>query len=183
MKIIRSLLILFTSFTVSCQAAASVSAIASDITDVINQAKTLETTYNGLNNYNWMFAGPNLHTGIASISSGMKKVASDITAVSSFPLTEGDSATLFEAAAPLYTLAGQFVQSLLARKAQLTTLPVVGSFSPAVILSELQILQGGANTLTDVMMRSTPPSLAANATSMKTLLDDAMASALKAYST
>jgi hypothetical protein len=57
MKITQSLLLL-ASFSLSCNAVATVSKVASDVTNMIAQAKSLEQTFNGMNSYNWMIAGP-----------------------------------------------------------------------------------------------------------------------------
>lgn len=65
MKITQSLLLL-ASFSLSCNAVATVSKVASDVTNMIAQAKSLEQTFNGINNYNWMVTGPVINFLICS---------------------------------------------------------------------------------------------------------------------
>ncbi|KAF8197119.1 hypothetical protein BJ912DRAFT_98240 [Pholiota molesta] len=181
MKITQSLLLL-ASFSLSCNAVATVSKVASDVTNMIAQAKSLEQTFNGMNSYNWMIAGPTLHAGVASLSSGAQQSANDIMAMPNLPFSEADATTLFDSAAPFYTLAGQFLQSLVSRKEDLANLAVVGPISSIVILAELQTLQAACDKLSGVMMNTAPASLASNATELKATVDNALNSALDAYS-
>jgi hypothetical protein len=72
------------------------------------------------------------------------------------PFSEADATTLFDSAAPFYTLAGQFLQSLVSRKEDLANLAVVGPISSIVILAELQTLQAACDKLSGVMMNTAP---------------------------
>lgn len=72
------------------------------------------------------------------------------------PLSEADATTLFNSAAPFYTLTGQFLQSLVSKKQDLANLAVVGPFSAMVILGELKTLQAASDKLSGVMMNTAP---------------------------
>ncbi|KAF8166491.1 hydrophobic surface binding protein [Pholiota molesta] len=160
---------------------AALGSVAKIEADLASMAKAVTTLNSAITSFpstgGTLAQALTIHEETLSLAGSLKTTTGDVTATAAFSVADGTSIlTTVKAIEPDILSA---LKEVIAKKAAFVALPVSGV--PKLVYEDLMYLNGNATLLANGLIKNSPSSLVADATTVKTNIGSAMAVAISAY--
>ncbi|KAF7349321.1 Hydrophobic surface binding protein [Mycena sanguinolenta] len=152
----------------------TVAQVEADITDISNQATTLDNDIKGFP-ASGIFGALAMENAVGSLETALNKGTSDVQATGL--INEADATTMLNAVKAIEPTIIDGLEQLTAKESDIFRDP-----PKEVVLSDLKNLQTATDAFAGALIAAAPADLTAQATSIQSAIDAAFATAIAAYS-